>query len=112
PPQPSPTPTPPPTGLSCGVERWAVKTLSDADAGRLNLTTVTSTTISALNDFVAHCSGLPDARTFAEEFRVYEVTGVVQLTRNENDRDVHIALADPSNPSQTIVVEVIDPGCS
>src|SRR5207253_2951970 len=77
-----------------------------------NLTNVTSTTISALNGFGAHCSGLPDARTFAEEFRVFEVSGVVQLTRNEDDHDVHIALADPNDATQTIVVEVVDPACS
>jgi len=78
----------------------------------VSVSTVTSTTISALNNFAAHCSGLPDARTFAEEFRVYEVTAVVQLTRNESDRDVHIALADPADQTQTVVVEVIDPACA
>jgi hypothetical protein len=89
-----------------------VKTLSDAEATRVNLEDVTSTTIAALNGFDAHCASLPPARTFPEEFRVYEVTGVVRLTRNEDDRDVHIALSDPSDASQTIVVEVADPACS
>lgn len=88
-----------------------MKTLSDADATRVNLNDVTATTIASLNALAAHCSGLPDARTFAEEFRVYEVTGVVQLTRNEDDRDVHIALSDPNDSSQTVVVEVADPAC-
>jgi hypothetical protein len=112
-PNPTPTPTPtPPGGLSCGVERWPVKTLSDADATRVSLSDVTSTTIAALNGLPAHCSGLPDGRTYAEEFRVYEVTGVVQLTRDEDDRDVHIALVDPSDASQTIVVEVADSACA
>jgi hypothetical protein len=117
PPTPSPTPTPtptptPPGGLSCGVERWPVKTLSDADATRVSLSDVTSTTIAALNGLPAHCSGLPDGRTYAEEFRVYEVIGVVKLTRDEDDRDVHIALVDPSDASQTIVVEVADSACT
>ena len=40
------------------------------------------------------------------------MTGIVQITRNEDDRDVHIALADPADPSQTIVVEVVDPACA
>ena len=56
-------------------------------------------------------SGLSDARSYPEEFHTYEVSGVVQLTRNEDDHDVHIALADPGNSSQTIVVEVADPAC-
>lgn len=108
----NPMPTPPSTGLSCGVERWSVKTLSDADATRVNLTTVVPTTITALNNFAVHCAGLPETRTFVEEFQVYEVTGVVQIARNEDDRDVHIALRDPTNLAQTIVVEVVDPACS
>src|SRR5262249_5700105 len=43
---------------------------------------------------------------------VYEVTGIVQLTRDESDRDVHIALADPDDVAKTIVVEVADPVCA
>ena len=105
-------PVPPPPGLACGGERWAVKTFSDPDAARVNVSDVTSTTIGALNGLTAHCSGLPSVRTFAEEFRVFEVTGIVQLARNEDDRDVHIALADPTDFSQTVVVEIVDPSCS
>lgn len=101
-----------PTPLACGVERWPVKTLSDAGANRVDFNNVITTTITALNQLPAHCSGLPDARTFAEEFHVYEVSGVVQVTRIEDDHDVHIALADPNNAAQTIVVEVVDPVCA
>jgi hypothetical protein len=96
----------------CGEERWAIKTLSDADAIRVDFVNVVPTTIAALNGLAAHCSGLPENRTFPEEFRVYEAAGIVQLTRNEDDRDVHIALADPLDSSKTIVVEVADPSCA
>src|SRR5206468_12777128 len=48
----------------------------------------------------------------AEEFRVYEVVGMVQFTRDEVDRDVHLALADPADPVKTIVVEIVDPTCA
>jgi len=39
-----------PTGLfaQCGVERWSVKTGTDADAGKVNLTTASNTTIATL----------------------------------------------------------------
>lgn len=106
-----PSPLPVNTGAACGQERWAVKTLTDADALRVDVVNLMPTTIAALNAVDQHCSSLPDTRTFAEEFRVYEVTGIVQLTRNEDDRDVHVALADPADVSQTIVVEVLDPTC-
>jgi len=108
----APTPVPIASGAICGEERWNLKTLSDLDAIRVDFVGVTPTTIAALNSLTPHCSGLPDVRTFAEEFRVFEAIGLVQLTRNEDDRDVHIALADPADPSRTIVVEVADPSCA
>ena len=89
-----------------------MKTLADPDATRIDFLNVTPTTIADLNALTAHCSGLPDARTFVEEFRLYEVTGVIVVARDEADHDVHLALADPSDPSQTIVVEVVDPTCA
>ena len=98
-------------GLACGVERWAVKTLSDADATRVDLATVQPTTIRALNERTPHCSGLPSARTFGEEFTVYEVVGRITFVRLADDRDYHIALADPADGSYTMVTEVVDIAC-
>jgi hypothetical protein len=89
-----------------------VKTLTDADALRVDPVSARSTTIIALNALPPHCSGLPDGRTFEEEFQVYEVVGTVLATRDEDDRDVHLALADPNDVTQTIVVEVADPACA
>jgi hypothetical protein len=111
------TPTPPTvpspvSGPACGEERWSVKTLADADATRIDFLNVTPTTIADLNVLAAHCSGLSEARTFVEEFRVFEVTGVVLVARPESDHDVHIALADPADASKTMVVEVVDPSCA
>ena len=97
---------------TCGVERWAVKTLSDDDAPRLKLTEVSKTTIAELNLLPAHCQGGPDHRVFPEEFKVYEVVGRVRQVMAEQDRDVHIVLADPNAIEQTIVIEVADPNCS
>lgn len=99
------------TPTACGVERWAVKTLADTDAIRVTTAPV-ATSIAALNALDAHCSALPETRTFAPEFQVYEVTGIVQVARHEDDQDYHIALADPDDLTQTIVVELADPRCA
>ena len=69
-PTPPPVPLPPALGLSCGTERWSVKTLSDADASTLNLSNVLPVSIKALNQMPAHCGGAPDARTYPQEFQV------------------------------------------
>lgn len=98
-------------GLACGVERWPVKTLSDASASQINLDSVETTTIRDLNLLPTHCSGLPDARTFAPEFQVFEVMGQITVVRAEEDRDYHIAIADLNNPVYTIVTEIADTAC-
>lgn len=105
-----PTPGPMP-GLSCGVERWSVKTLSDADASVVDLARVQSTTIRGLNERPSHCNGGPDRRTYPEEFEVYEVVGRITYVAPQDDRDYHIAIADPADPTYTIVTEVADIAC-
>jgi hypothetical protein len=108
---PLPTPAPSEPPLTCGVERWPVKTLSDPDAARVRFTPISST-ISLLNALDAHCGGGANARRdYPEELQVYEVVGRITLVRAEDDNDFHIALADPANPTDTVVVEVADPGC-
>jgi Bacterial Ig-like domain (group 2) len=109
---PSPAPTPPPGGMFCGAERWAVKTLSDPDAVKVEIDLPVPITIAALNALPPHCAGLPEKRTFLEEFRVFEVTGIVLRTTNEANRDISIALADPHDVTRTIVVAIVEPTCA
>ena len=106
---PSSRPSP---GLACGVERWFVKTLSDTDASSVNLSNVTSMSIRDLNGFAAHCSDLPERRSFAEEFRVFEVVGRITYVAHEDDRDYHIAIEDPSSPGASVVAELADTVCA
>ena len=98
--------------MACGDERWQVKTLTDLDVARIDFDHPVITTVAALNALTAHCSSLPDARTFAEEFAVLEVVGRVTLTRLEDDRDLHVVISDPSDSTQTMVTEVADPECA
>jgi hypothetical protein len=70
-----------------------------------------TTTISALNGVGSHCSALPEARTFTEEFQTYEVIGRIVTVRAEDDHDYHVALADPSDTAATVVTELADPAC-
>jgi len=93
------------------VERWAVKTLSDPDVGRID-TAVIPTSISALNELPAHCGSSDNRREYPEEFQVFELVGRIKLVRLEADRDFHIALIDAADPNQQLVIEVINPACS
>lgn len=103
---------PPPAGLACGVERWFVKTLSDEDARSVNVASVTPISIRELNGFATHCTGLPERRAFAEEFKVFEVTGRITFVAHEDDRDYHVALEDPGGPGFSVVAELADILCA
>jgi hypothetical protein len=107
------SPSPPPAaGLACGVERWFVKTLSDQDAGSVNVNAITPISIRELNGFDTHCSGLPERRAFGEEFKVFEVTGRITFVAHEDDRDYHVALEDPNAPGFSVVAELADILCA
>jgi hypothetical protein len=99
-------------GLACGVERWFVKTLSDEDAGTVNVGVATPISIRELNGLATHCTGLPERRAFSEEFRVFEVMGRITFVAHEDDRDYHVALEDPDAPGFTVVAELADILCA
>jgi len=105
-------PSTPNPGLACGVERWFVKTLADEDARAVALSPVTAISIHDLNALPLHCDGGPDRRVYDEEFRVYEIAGRVIYVAHEDDRDYHVALEDPNDPTSTVVTELADTRCS
>jgi hypothetical protein len=93
------------TALGCGVERWAVKCLTDADAAKVSLTPVPST----IAELGALPSTMPTART-AEEFTTYMVSGTITMAKLEADSDVHMVLDD--GVGHTMIVEAVCPGCA
>lgn len=109
---PAATPRAPNPGLSCGVERWFVKTLADQDAAAVSLTDVTAISIHDLNALPSHCEGGPDRRSYPEEFRVFEISGRVIFVAREDDRDYHVVLEDPDDTTSSVVTELADTMCS
>lgn len=109
---PAATPPAPNPGLSCGVERWFVKTLADQDAAAVSLSDVTTISIHDLNALPSHCEGGPDRRSYPEEFHVFEISGRVIFVASEDDRDYHVVLEDPNDTSASVVTELADTRCS
>lgn len=95
-------------GLSCGVERWAVKTGTDADISKFNRTPV-STTISTLRGYTKPSSYPDSNRIGPQELTTYKLTNVT-LTQYklEDDSDYHLVLSDGTN---TVIAEIPAPGC-
>jgi hypothetical protein len=94
---------------SCGVERWSVKTGTDADAGAITLGSTTSTTIASL-DAIAAPSSLPaNNRVKPTETTLYRVSATMTQYKLEADSDYHLVLKDSAG--RTMIAEIPDPAC-
>lgn len=95
----------------CGKARFAVKTLADADASSVNRTPK-SATMTDLRK-IAPPAQYDEQRLPRQESekQVYRVRAKLVGWKLEADHDFHIEIADPQNPSLTMIVEPPDPTC-
>jgi hypothetical protein len=94
---------------SCGVERWSVKTGTDADVGKINLQSTTSTTIASLVALPAPASLPSNNRIIPTETTVFRLQATLTEFKLEADSDYHLVLADGSG--HTMIAEIPDPAC-
>lgn len=94
-------------GVQCGTERWPVKTLSDSDAARVNFTPVASS-VAALRSLAAPATRPQSSRVAPAELTEFSLTAQVVEFKQEGDRDVHLVIAEPGDPAQTMIVEFPD----
>lgn len=101
-------------GSSCGVERWHIKTLDDSDESRIGWNPVSTTVTSLIGQPVpSGYSKYDDTTRYAPiETTVYTVRAILVGWKIENDHDFHMVIADPNNPSNTMIVEPPDSSCS
>jgi hypothetical protein len=97
------------SGVRCGRERWAVKTLTDPDASKVDFTPVQSD-ITSLGSVAAPKSE-SDLPRQPQEQNVYQVTGTIVGYKREDDSDIHLAIADLKPPFATMIVEFPAGGC-
>jgi len=101
----------PTCGGTCGVERWAVKTLSDPDRDRVKLQPVDATIEELVS--LERPAVLPGAgRADSVEMTVYRVDARLLGLFSEADGDYHLVLASPRDATITMIAEVPDPGCA
>lgn len=94
---------------SCGVERWAVKTGTDADAGKISLGSTTSTSISFLRSLSAPATLPSNNRIQPTETTVYQLRVTLVEYKLESDSDYHLVLSDGGG--NTMIAEIPDPAC-
>ena len=93
----------------CGVERWAVKTGTDPDAGLVNLSSATPTSIASLVSIAAPAS-LPDnARVAPTETKLWVLNATLREYVRAFDSDYHMVLTDGAG--RTMIAEIPSSNC-
>src|ERR1700704_3092158 len=93
----------------CGVERWSVKTGTDADSGKVNLNAPTSTTITAMRAFTAPSPIPANNRITGPETTLWVINATLTLFKLESDSDYHLVIQDASG--NTMITEIPSPSC-
>ena len=94
---------------SCGVERWSVKTGTDADANLINLQSTVQTTIASLASLPAPTVLPANNRIQPTETTVFQLQATLTEYKLESDSDYHLILSDSSN--NTMIAEIPSPAC-
>jgi hypothetical protein len=95
---------------TCGVERWAVKTLSDPRVGEVNFTPH-DTSVGRLRNKPDPHTKSSTPRLDGVETTTYRVKARLRKFKREDDKDIHLVISVPSAPSKTMIVEFPDTTC-
>lgn len=100
-----------PTSLfaQCGVERWSVKTGTDADVGQVHLTSSSNTTIAAMRAPAAPSPIPANNRVAPLETTQWIINATLTLYKLESDSDYHLVLQDANG--LTMIGEIPSPTC-
>ena len=98
-------------GIRCGKERWAVKTFTDADTGRVDLAP-RDITVGELRALARPGRVIADRRS-PIELHTWRVRALIIGWKHEReDDDLHLVIADSSAPGATMIVEIPSARCS
>lgn len=97
-------------GTRCGAERWAVKSFTDGDTGRVDLTPRDASVLD-LRALPRPPRVVADRRSEVER-RTYRVRALLIGWKHEHDEDLHLVIADSTDPGSTMIVEIPSARCS
>jgi hypothetical protein len=98
-----------PIFAQCGVERWSVKTGTDPDAGKVNLSTSTSTTIATMRSWTAPNPIPSNSRVSPSETTQWVLNATLTQYKLESDSDYHLVIQDSAG--NTMIAEIPAPNC-
>jgi uncharacterized membrane protein len=100
---------PSPILAQCGVERWSVKTGTDADVGSVNLSSSTAQTIVTMRGWPAPSPIPANNRVSPYETTQWVLNATLTQYKLESDSDYHLILSDASG--NTLIAEIPSPSC-
>ena len=95
--------------ITCGVERWSIKTLIDPDTINVDFANVLQSTIQYQRSLTKPLT-LPDTR-LPQEDSVYSLDCIMYKYKLEDDNDIHIVIHEIGDTSQTMVAEILNAQC-
>lgn len=99
----------PACGRRCGIERWAVKTLSDIDRQHVRLEPIDATVEQVIQLRPGLAAGGSRARPV--ELTVYRITGYLASVSSQADSDWHLVIFGLQNERASLIAEIPDPFC-
>jgi hypothetical protein len=93
---------------TCGVDRWSVKTGTDPDAGLVDTSAATLTTIAYLDGLAVPYTP-SNGRAQPTETTMFQLQATLVQYALEADSDYHLVLRDDSG--NTMITEIPDPAC-
>ena len=103
-------------GIHCGVERWAIKTLTDADGAKVAAVTPVAASVTKLTQETAPKKLPQNTRIAPVENQQVTVKALLIAWKEEagakGDRDFHLVLADPDDHTKTVIAEIPSPDCA
>ncbi len=98
-----------PMFAQCGVERWSIKTGTDAGALSINLSTAISSTIYNFHQSAKPASLPANSRLSPRETNQYTLSGTLIKYVREGDSDYHLVIKDGAG--RQMIIEIPAPNC-
>jgi hypothetical protein len=93
----------------CGVERWSVKTGTDADKNLVNLSSTSATTIATMRGLATPSTIPANNRILPTETTEWVINATLTEYKLESDSDYHLVIQDASG--NTMIAEIPSPSC-
>ena len=99
------------TLITCGVERWAVKTCYDADTANIDFSYIIPSSVAYQRSLTKPTLPGDNTTRLSSEDTVYSLDVHLLKCVFESDQDIHVVISTVGNTTETMVAEIVNPEC-